>query len=113
MLLRKELPDCPVATIFILLGNKWKVYILEKLQERPHRFNELRNTIPGISNRVLTDNIRAMEEDGLVIRTVYPEVPVRVEYSLSELGQLMEPMTTAMKECGIKYQEMFRTISQE
>ena len=78
MLTREELPDCPVATTVQLIGNKWKLLILRNLLARPWRFNEMLRSIPGISQKVLTDNLRAMEKDGIIIRTVYPEVPPRV-----------------------------------
>lgn len=74
--------------------------------DRPWRFNELQKDIPGISQRVLTDNLRSMEEDGIVTRTVYPEVPVRVEYALSELGDTMRPIINSMVEWGTMYQAL-------
>ena len=90
MLTREELPDCPVATTLQLIGNKWKMLILRNLLTRPWRFNEMQRSIPGISQKVLTDNLRALEADGIITRTVYPEVPPRVEYALSELGESIE-----------------------
>ena len=98
-------PCCPVATTLTLIGNKWKIFIVQRLIERPWRFNELQKDIPGISQRVLTDNLRSMEEDGIVTRTVYPEVPVRVEYALSELGESMRPIIHSMEAWGTYYQE--------
>jgi len=106
MLTKEELPACPVATTIMLIGNKWKVFILQRLLERPWRFNELQRDIPGISQRVLTDNLRSMEHDGIVSRTVYPEVPVKVEYSLSDLGASMKPIIQSLFEWGTMYQEM-------
>lgn len=108
MLTREELPDCPVATTIQLIGNKWKLLILRNLLARPWRFNEMLRSIPGISQKVLTDNLRAMEKDGIIIRTVYPEVPPRVEYSLSELGDSMRPIIQAMESWGKGYQQMVR-----
>ena len=108
MLTKDELPACPVATTLMLIGNKWKVFIVQKLLERPWRFNELQKNIPGISQRVLTDNLRTMEEDGIITRTVYPEVPVRVEYALSSLGETIRPIIDSMFEWGTMYQELVK-----
>jgi len=108
MLTKEELPDCPVATTVQLIGNKWKLLILRNLLARPWRFNEMLRSIPGISQKVLTDNLRAMEKDGIIIRTVYPEVPPRVEYSLSELGNSMRPIIKAMEVWGKNYQQMVK-----
>lgn len=108
MLTREELPACPVATTVHLIGNKWKLLILRNLLAKPNRFNELRRTITGISQKVLTDNLRSMEQDGIIIRTVYAEVPPRVEYKLSELGDTMRPIITAMEAWGLGYQEIVR-----
>ena len=80
MLTKAELPECPVATTVQLIGNKWKLLILRNLLARPWRFNELLKSIPGLSQKVLTDNLRAMEKDGIITRTVYPEVPPQVEW---------------------------------
>ena len=106
MLTKEELPLCPVATTLWLIGNKWKVLILQRLLERPWRFNELQKNIPGISQRVLTDNLREMERDGILNRTVYPEVPVRVEYSLSEIGNSMKPIIASLENWGLQYQNL-------
>ena len=108
MLTKDELPACPVATTLMLIGNKWKIFIVQRLLDRPWRFNELQKNIPGISQRVLTDNLRSMEEDGIITRTVYPEVPVRVEYSLSELGNTMRPIIDSMFEWGTMYQGLVK-----
>lgn len=99
----KLLPECPVATTVQLIGNKWKLLIIRNLRTRPWRFNELQKNLDGISQKVLTDNLRAMEADGLITRTVYAEVPPRVEYSLSELGETMRPILDAMEEWGNSY----------
>ncbi|MDO4277037.1 MAG: helix-turn-helix domain-containing protein [Eubacteriales bacterium] len=103
MLTKDELPACPVATTVSLIGSKWKLLIIRNLRVRPWRFNELRKDLEGISQKVLTDSLRSLEEDGIVIRTVYPEVPPRVEYSLSELGESMNPIINAMEAWGIDY----------
>ena len=100
---KEELPECPVATTVQLIGSKWKLLILRNLLARPWRFNELRKNLDGISQKVLTDSLRSMEEDGIITRTVYPEVPPRVEYALSELGESMRPIIKAMEEFGLDY----------
>ena len=105
MLTKKEMPPCPVATTVQLIGSKWKLLIMRNLLVRPWRFNELRRDLNGISQKVLTDSLRSMEEDGIITRTVYPEVPPRVEYALSELGESMRPIIKAMEEWGINYKK--------
>lgn len=108
MLTKEELPNCPVATTVQLIGNKWKLLIIRDLMTRPWRFNEMLRSIPGISQKVLTDNLRRLEKDGIVIRTVFPEVPPRVEYALSELGNSMRPIIDAMQAWGLNYQQRVR-----
>ena len=103
MLKKEELPACPVATTVQMIGSKWKLLILRNLLVRPWRFNELRKNLEGISQKVLTDSLRSMEGDGIVTRTVHPEVPPRVEYSLSELGESMRPIIRAMEQWGLDY----------
>lgn len=105
MLTKNELPECPVATTVQLIGGKWKLLILRNLLERPWRFNELKKNLNGISQKVLTDSLRSMEEDGLITRTIYPEVPARVEYALSELGETIRPILNAMQEWGENYKK--------
>lgn len=105
MLTKEELPECPVATTVSLIGSKWKLLIIRNLLERPWRFNELKKNLEGISQKVLTDSLRSMEEDGLITRTVYPEVPPHVEYALSDLGETMRPILDAMQEWGTWYKE--------
>ena len=111
MLTKEELPACPVATTVQLIGSKWKLLILRNLLVRPWRFNELRRDLEGISQKVLTDSLRAMEEDGIITRTVYPEVPPRVEYSLSPLGESMRPILDAMEEWGTNYKKKMASES--
>lgn len=106
MLTKEELPECPVATTVQLIGSKWKLLIIRNLRARPWRFNELQKDLQGISQKVLTDSLRALESDGLVTRTVYAEVPPRVEYALSELGETMRPILDAMEQWGAGYKEM-------
>ena len=97
---RDELPDCPVATTMQVIGSKWKLLIMRNLLMRPWRFNELHKNLEGISQKVLTDSLRSMEADGIITRTVYPEVPPRVEYALSPLGETMRPILDAMQAWG-------------
>lgn len=98
--------ECPVATTVQLIGNKWKLLIIRNLLVRPWRFGELQKDLSGISQKVLTDCLRTMEADGIIIRKVYAEVPPRVEYSLSELGESMRPILTAMEAWGNSYKSM-------
>ena len=100
---KEELPACPVATTVSLIGSKWKLLIMRNLLMRPWRFNELRKSLDGISQKVLTDSLCSMEEDGLVVRTVYAEVPPRVEYALSPLGESMQPIIKSMVTWGLAY----------
>ena len=108
MLTKEELPDCPVATTVQLIGSKWKLLILRNLLQRPWRFNELKRSLDGISQKVLTDSLRSMEEDGLITRTVYPEVPPHVEYALSETGESMRPILMAMQSWGTNYKKTLK-----
>ena len=105
MLTKEEMPACPVATTVALIGSKWKLLIMRNLLARPWRFNELKKDLEGISQKVLTDSLRSMEADGIITRTVYPEVPPRVEYALSELGESMRPIMDAMEIWGTEYQK--------
>ena len=103
MLTKEELPACPVATTVQMIGSKWKLLIMRNLLQRPWRFNELKKDLEGISQKVLTDSLRSMEGDGIITRTVYPEVPPRVEYALSEVGESMRPIIKAMEDWGNDY----------
>lgn len=106
MLTKKELPICPVATTVNLIGNKWKILIIRNLLATDKvRFKDLKNGIEGISQKVLTDDLRSLEADGLIIRTVYAEIPPRVEYELSPLGKTLKPIIDAMAEWGNNYLE--------
>ena len=96
----KELPACPVETTLTLIGNKWKVLIIRDLLTGTKRFGELKKSIGSVSQKVLTSQLRAMEEDGLIHREVYAEVPPRVEYSLTELGWSLQPILDAMVSWG-------------
>ena len=88
-----------------IIGNKWKLLIMRNLLMRPWRFNELRKSLDGVSQKVLTDSLRQLESDGIILRTVYPEVPPRVEYSLTELGESMRPVLSAMGDWGKVYKD--------
>ena len=105
MLTKEELPACPVATTVQMIGSKWKLLIMRNLLQRPWRFNELKKDLEGISQKVLTDSLRSMESDGIITRTVYPEVPPRVEYALSDLGESMRPIMDAMEIWGTEYKK--------
>lgn len=105
MLTKEELPECDVATTVQIIGNKWKLLIIRNLLQRPWRFNELKKNLEGISQKVLTDSLRSMEADGIITRTVYPEVPPRVEYALSDLGNSMRPILDAMETWGRNYKK--------
>lgn len=104
------IPECPVATTVQLIGNKWKLLILRNLSVRPWRFNELQRDLDGISQKVLTDSLRSMEADGLITRTVYPEVPPHVEYALSELGESLKPILDTMRAWGENYKKNYANV---
>ncbi len=100
---KKQLPACPVETTLSLIGDKWKVLILRDLMDGTKRFGELKKSIGSVSQKVLTAQLRDMEENGLVNRTVYAEVPPRVEYSLTEIGHSLKPILDAMTSWGMDY----------
>lgn len=104
---KKVFPACPVETTLSLIGDKWKVLILRDLLPGTKRFGELKKSIGGVSQKVLTAQLRDMEENGLVSRKVYPEVPPRVEYSLTELGRSLKPILDAMQDWGNEYKSKF------
>lgn len=104
MLTKEELPECPVATTVQLIGNKWKMLIIRNLIDHgTQRFTDFCKTIPAISKKVLTDNLRALENDGLIERQIFAEVPPRVEYSLSDIGRSLRPIWDAMADWGNEY----------
>ena len=103
---KDELPVCPVATAVSLIGGKWKLLIIRNLKERPWRFNELQRDIEGISQKVLTDSLRQMIDDGLVYRHDYQEIPPKVEYGLTELGKEMLPIIDALAYFGNYYKSI-------
>lgn len=103
---KDELPACPVATAVALVGGKWKLLILRNLRSRPWRFNELQRDLEGISQKVLTDSLRQMMDDGLVYRQDYQELPPRVEYGLTDLGKEMLPILDALADFGNYYKSV-------
>ena len=103
---KDELPVCPVATAVSLIGGKWKLLIIRNLKERPWRFNELQRDIEGISQKVLTDSLRQMIDDGLVYRHDYQEISPKVEYGLTEIGKEMLPIIDALADFGNYYKSI-------
>lgn len=103
--MRNKLVGCPVETTLLLINDRWKILILRELLDGTKRFGELRKAIGTVSPKVLTSHLRSMEEDGLVEREIFAEVPPRVEYTLTELGESLKPILDAMKDWGINYQE--------
>ena len=104
----RELPACPVETTLTLIGDKWKVLILRDLMPGSKRFGELKKSIGHVTQKVLTAQLRQMEQSGLLTRTVYAEVPPRVEYALTELGRSLKPILDAMWDWGAAYQAKSR-----
>ena len=104
MIHKHELPECPAATAIQLIGSKWKLLIIRCLLQRPHRFNELKRSLGGISHKVLAESLRSMETDGLIIRSPQESKPqLAVEYSLSSLGLTLKPLLSAMEDWGKLY----------
>ena len=101
--MKKEMPACPVETTLMLISDRWKVLIIRDLLDGTKRFGELKRSVGNISQKVLTANLRAMEESGVLTRKVYPDVPPRVEYTLTETGYSLKPILDAMKEWGTNY----------
>lgn len=106
-LTKQTLPACPVETTLTLIGDKWKVLILRDLMGGTKRFGELKKSVGNVSQKVLTAQLRAMEQSGLVHREVYAEVPPRVEYSLTELGRSLKPILDTMFAWGEEYKAKF------
>ena len=98
-----EETTCPVEVTVSLLGNKWKVLILREVFKGTKRFGELSRGVPGVSQKMLTQQLRQMEADNLIVRKIYAEVPPRVEYSLTEIGRSLSPILDAMHEWGTQY----------
>lgn len=107
----KKLPPCPVETTLMLISSKWKILIIRDLLGGKKRFGELKKSIGSVSQKVLTANLREMEADGLLTRTVYAEVPPRVEYELNALGRSLEPVLKSMEHWGADYQALLRVES--
>ena len=103
--MKKIYTNCPVEYTASMISNKWKILILRDLMEGTKRYNELNRSLVGISAKVLTQNLKDLEQDGIVIRKVYPVVPPKVEYSLSEKGKELRSILNLMKEFGIKYKD--------
>lgn len=106
----KQLPACPVETTLTLIGDKWKVLILRDLMTGTKRFGELKKSVGNVSQKVLTAQLRAMEETGLVNRKVYAEVPPRVEYSLTPLGESLKPILDTMWNWGEGYKSSINDL---
>ncbi|GAA0180691.1 helix-turn-helix domain-containing protein [Clostridium sediminicola] len=101
----KKMPDCPVETTLSLIGNKWKVLILRDLMEKTMRFNELMRSVSGITQKVLTSHLRDMESDGLLTRKIYPVIPPKVEYSLTDTGRSLKPILDTMAVWGKEFKQ--------
>lgn len=94
---------CPVEATLDAIGGKWKGVILYHLLDRTHRFNELRRVMPDVTQRMLTKQLRELESSGVILRTVYPEVPPKVEYSMTPYGKTLEPVINALRAWGIEH----------
>ena len=105
--MEKNLPACPVETTLMLISDRWKVLILRDLLQGTKRFGELKKSIDNVSQKVLTANLRSMEESGLLTRKVYAEVPPRVEYTLTETGYSLKPVLDAMVAWGLEYKKKY------
>lgn len=108
--MEKNLPACPVETTLMLISDKWKVLIIRDLLEGTKRFGELKKSIGSISQKVLTANLRSMEEKGLITRKVYAQVPPKVEYTLTETGYSLKPILDAMVKWGYEYQNKISSL---
>ncbi len=106
MLTKDELPECPIATTLQLINSKWKIFILQRLLVRAWRFNELEKSLEGINNNTLTQCLRQMEADGIILRKDFGGFPRHVEYSLSELGNSMRPIIQSLHDFGVYYKEI-------
>lgn len=105
--LPSNLPSCPVEVTLLLLSNKWTILILRDLLTGTKRFGELKKSLSGVSQKVLTANLRSLEEKGIIEREVFPEVPPRVEYTLTDLGKTLEPIIDSMHAWGEFYKSIF------
>lgn len=105
---KNELPECPIATTTLLIGSKWKLLIIRNLMKRNWRFNELLKSIDGISQKVLTDNLRQLESDGIIYRKDYKSNPPKVEYGVTDLGEKLNKMLDVMAEFGNFYKTQIK-----
>lgn len=103
---KEDLPECPIATTISLVGSKWKLLIIRNLMKRPWRFNELQKSLEGISQKVLTESLKQLTEDGLVYRKDYKINPPKVEYGMTELGKKFLNVLKSMEEFGSSYQSL-------
>lgn len=106
----EKLPKCPVETTLCLIGEKWKILIIRDLLSGTKRFSELKKSCSGITQKVLTTNLRSMEDDGLVIRKVYPQIPPRVEYTLTDVGYSLATVLNAMASWGKDYKTFLKLL---
>ena len=106
----KDLPKCPVETTLCMIGEKWKIIIIRELLTGTKRFGELKKAVSGITQKVLTTNLRKMEDDGLVMRRVYAQVPPRVEYTLTDVGYSLAPVLDAMASWGTDYRTFLKLL---
>ncbi len=112
-MLAKDLPKCPVETTLKMIGKRWKIIILRELLPGTKRFGELKKSVSGISQKVLTANLRQMEQDGLIIREVYNEVPPRVDYTLTDIGYSLASVLDSMAEWGDGYKKFLKIIEKQ
>lgn len=103
---KEDLPECPIATTVSLVGSKWKLLIIRNLMKRPWRFNELQKSLDGISQKVLTESLRQLAEDGLIYRKDYKTNPPKVEYGMTELGEKILRVLKSMEEFGNYYKAL-------
>lgn len=103
---KAELPTCPVATAIELVGGKWKLLIIRNLRKRPYRFNELQRSLEGVSQKVLTDSLRQLIDDGLIYRHDYDKIPPKVEYGLTKLGESLLPILDSLADFGNYYKSV-------
>lgn len=101
-----NLPECPVELTLGLLSSKWKTLIIRELLTGTKRFSEIKRALPGVTQKMLTQSLRGLEEDGLIKRTVYPVVPPKVEYNLSDLGWTLSPVIDTMRAFGTQYRQL-------
>ena len=106
----KDLPKCPVETTLRMIGEKWKILIIRELLSGTKRFGELKKSVGTISQKVLTTNLRLMEEDGLIERKVYAQVPPKVEYTLTDIGYSLAVVLDAMAEWGSGYRQFLKIL---